>query len=331
VVLRFRSSQAPVVVAPHPVASASVRLRIFTEPQLGATYDQQLTFARASERLGFDAYFRSDHYLTMNDDGRPGPTDAWATLAALGRETATIRLGTLVTPITFRWPGQLAIQVAQADAMSSGRVELGIGAGWYAAEHAAYGIPFPATGTRFEMLDEQLAIITGLWATPDGKRFDYDGIHYRIADSPGLPKPVQQPRPPIIVGGVGTRRTPRLAATYADEFNVPFMPLDGFRPACQRVRAACQAVGRDPASLRYTFAAETCVGTDEAEYRRRAAAIGRDPDQMRAGGASGTVAEVVDRLNAWAAAGAEAAYLQIIDFDDLDQLELIAAEIAPHV
>ena len=186
----------------------------------------------ASERLGFDAFFRSDHYLTMNDDGRPGPTDAWATLAALGRETATIRLGTMVTPITFRWPGQLAIQVAQADAMSGGRVELGIGAGWYAAEHAAYGIPFPATGTRFEMLDEQLAIITGLWATPDGERFDYEGTHYRIEESPGLPKPVQQPRPPIIVGGVGTQRTPRLAATYADEFNVPFMPLDGFRPAC---------------------------------------------------------------------------------------------------
>src|SRR3954467_7829691 len=184
-------------------------LRIFTEPQQGATYDTLLSVAKATEDLGFDAFFRSDHYLHMGGvDGRPGPTDAWLTLAGLARETKRIRLGTLMTSATFRLPGVLAIQVAQVDQMSGGRVELGLGAGWYEAEHTAYGIPFPGTGERFDRFEEQLAVITGLWGTPAGERFPHDGPHYPLSDSPALPKPVQDPRPPILIGGMGKRRTP---------------------------------------------------------------------------------------------------------------------------
>jgi F420-dependent oxidoreductase-like protein len=314
------------------VASPGVRLRIFTEPQQGATYDQLLAVAQLAEELGFDAFFRSDHYQRIGD-GAPGPgsTDAWVTLAAIARETTRIRLGTLVTPVTFRLPGPLAIQVAQVDAMSNGRVELGMGAGWYDGEHRSYGIPFPPTGTRFEMLEEQLAIIEGLWSTPTGKTFDFAGKHYRLSDSPALPKPVQQPRPPIVLGGHGAKRTPRLTARYADEFNLPFAPVSMFRESCDRVRAACEAIDRDPATVRYTAAVVVCVGSTEAEFERRAEAIGHPPDQLRANAAGGLPGEVVERLQHFADAGAETAYLQVLDLDDLDHLRLIAADIAPHV
>jgi F420-dependent oxidoreductase-like protein len=309
-----------------------VRLRIFTEPQFGATYDQLLAVARLAEELGFDAFFRSDHYLTMGEgDGRPGPTDAWVTLAALARETTTIRLGTLVTAATFRLPGPLAISVAQVDAMSNGRVELGIGAGWYDTEHTAYGIPFPSTRERFDRLEEQLAVITGLWSTPLGDRFSFDGHHYHVVNSPALPKPVQQPHPPVIIGGYGTKRTPRLAATYAAEFNVPFPPLDYYRTACDVVRAACDDIGRDPSSLRYTVAQVVCCGENEDEYRRRATAIGHDPDQLRQGGVAGVTGEVIERIRAFGDAGAETVYLQVLDLDDLDHLRLIASAVAPEV
>lgn len=236
-----------------------MRLRIFTEPQQGATYDQQLAVARAAEHLGFDGYFRSDHYLRMGKgDPGPGPTDAWITLAGLARDTSRVRLGTLVIAATFRLPGPLAISFAQVDAMSSGRVELGIGAGWFEDEHRAYGIPFRSTPERFERLEEQLAIITGLWTTPVGKRFSHSGAHYQLADSPALPKPVQQPHPPIIIGGYGTKRTPSLAARYAQEFNLPFPPVEVYREYAARVRQACADAGRDPASL-HTTVAVSCV------------------------------------------------------------------------
>jgi F420-dependent oxidoreductase-like protein len=307
-------------------------LRIFTEPQQGATYDDLLAVARLAEDLGFDAFFRSDHYQRIGDgDGRPGPTDAWLTLAALGRETSRIRLGTLVTPVTFRHPGALAISVAQADAMSGGRVELGLGAGWYDAEHAAHAIPYPPTATRFDMLEDQLAILTGWWTTPDGETFDYAGKHHRVVASPALPKPSQRPRPPIIMGGYGTKRTPGLAARYADEFNVPFPPLEYYGTACDIVRAACESAGRDPSSMRYTVALVTCVGADEAEYQRRAAAIGHDADQLRKNAAGGLVDEVVERIRAFGEAGAETVYLQVLDLHDLDHVRLIAAEVAPQV
>jgi F420-dependent oxidoreductase-like protein len=309
-----------------------VRLRIFTEPQQGATYDQQLAVARAAERLGFDGYFRSDHYLRMGDgDPGPGPTDAWITLAGLARETSRLRLGTLVTAATFRLPGPLAISVAQVDAMSGGRVELGIGAGWFEDEHRAYGIPFPSTRERFERLEEQLAIVTGLWTTPVGKRFSHSGAHYQLADSPGLPKPVQQPHPPVIIGGYGTKRTPSLAARYAQEFNLPFPPVGVYREYVARVQQACVDAGRDPASLRTTVALVVCCGSDEAEFRRRAEAIGREPDELRANGAAGLPDEVVERLHAFAEAGAETAYLQLLDLTDLDHVQLLAAEVMPKV
>jgi F420-dependent oxidoreductase-like protein len=307
-----------------------VPIRIFTEPQQGASYADQLAVAREAEALGFDAFFRSDHYLTMGDSsGLPGPTDAWVTLAGLARETDRIRLGTLVTAGTFRLPGPLAIAVAQVDQMSGGRVELGIGSGWFDQEHTAYGIPFPGLGERFDRLEEQLAIVTGLWATPVGERFSFAGEHYRLEDSPALPKPHQQPGPPVIVGGWGSRRTPRLAARFADEFNVPFPPLDALRPQIDKVAAACEEAGRDPASMTFSAALVVCVGRDEAEVARRAEAIGREPGELRENGIAGTVSEAVDRLGAYIEAGAQRVYLQVLDMSDLDHLRLIAAEVAP--
>ncbi|HEY4398336.1 MAG TPA: LLM class F420-dependent oxidoreductase [Acidimicrobiia bacterium] len=309
-----------------------MRLRIFTEPQQGATYDDLLAVARAAEGLGFDGFFRSDHFLRMGDvDAGPGPTDAWITLAGLARETSRVRLGTLVTASTFRLPGLLAISVAQVDAMSGGRVELGIGAGWFDDEHRAHGIPFPSTRERFERLEEQLEIITGMWTTPVGERFSFHGRYYDLTDSPALPKPVQQPHPPIIIGGYGTKRTPALAARYAQEFNLAFPPLDTYRESVARVRQACTDAGRDPETLRTTVALVVCCGRDEAEFRRRADAIRRDPDELRANGAAGLPGEVVDKLRAYEAAGAEVAYLQFLDLSDLEHLELLAAEVMPEV
>jgi F420-dependent oxidoreductase-like protein len=308
-----------------------MQLRIFTEPQQGASYDDLLGVARATEELGFDAFFRSDHFLAMgNSSGLPGPTESWAILAGLARDTSRIRLGTLVTSATFRYPGPLAVTVAQVDQMSGGRAELGLGAGWFEQEHAAYGIPFPSTGERFERLEEQLAIITGMWATPDGERFDYAGRHYTVVDSPALPKPVQRPLP-VIVGGLGPKRTPRLAATYAAEFNSSFAPVEFFTEQREWVSQACRAVGRDPASMLFSTAQTFCCGRDEAEVRRRAAAIGRTPDELRQNAVAGTVDEVVAKLRRFADAGADRVYLQILDLHDLEHLQLVAEAVAPAV
>lgn len=306
-------------------------LRIFTEPQQGATYDDLLAVATTAERLGFGAFFRSDHYLKMGSvSGLPGPTDAWTTLAGLARDTANIRLGTLVTSATFRHPGPLAISVAQVDQMSGGRVELGLGAGWYEQEHTAYGIPFPPLGERFERLSEQLAIISGLWATPEGEVFSFEGRHYPIAESPALPKPLQSGGPPIIVGGGGPRRTPALAARFASEFNMPFPPLESYLAQRDNVVAACEAIDRDPMSLVWSVALVVCVGGDEAEVQRRAAAIGQEPDELRTNGVAGTPAEAVATLGRWIEeATVDRIYLQVLDLADLDHLELIAAEVAP--
>jgi F420-dependent oxidoreductase-like protein len=303
-------------------------LRIFTEPQQGATYDDLLAVALRAEELGFGAFFRSDHYLAMGTDGRPGPTDAWTTLAGLARDTSTIRLGTLMTSATFRHPGPLAISVATVDAMSGGRVELGIGAGWYGEEHTAYGIPFPPVGERFDRLEEQLAVITGLWETPAGETFGFAGRHYQVEDSPALPKPVQSPRPPLLVGGKGPRRTPALAARYADEFNVAFVDVETTRAQFGRVREACDAAGRDPGSLAWSTALVVCVGADEGEYSRRAEAIGRDPEELRGDGVAGTPEQARETLAAYGEAGAERVYLQVLDLADLEHLDLIAAELS---
>jgi F420-dependent oxidoreductase-like protein len=309
-----------------------MRLRIFTEPQQGASYGTLRRVAKAAEDLGFDAFFRSDHYLKMGAvSGEPGPTDAWATLAALAVETTTIRLGTLVTAATFRLPGPLAITVAQVDEMSNGRVEFGLGTGWYDGEHKAYGIPFPPLKERFDRLEEQLAIITGLWSIPVGQTFSYDGAYYQLTDSPALPKAVQRPKVPVIIGGGGPRRTPALAARYADEFNAAFRPVDDTAAAFDRVREACAADGRDPASMTFSVAHLTCCGKDEAELARRAAEIGRDLEELRPDGLVGSPSEIVDRLGAYAEAGATTAYLQILDLADLDQLELLASQVLPQV
>lgn len=305
-------------------------LRVFTEPQQGASYDTILAAAKATETAGFSAFFRSDHYLTMGDgDGMPGPTDAWLTLAALGRETDTIALGTLVSAMTFRHPGVLAISVAQADQMSGGRVELGLGAGWYEAEHTAYAIPFPDLGERFERFEEQLQIVTGLWDTPIGDKFDHQGVHYTVADSPGLPKPTR--RPPIIIGGGGPRRTPRLAATYADEFNIGFCSPDQASVAYDRVRVACDKRGRDADELTYSMAIVTCCGRDEAEIASRAAAIGREVSELRENGLCGTPEEVADKIGAYREAGASRIYTQILDLEDLDHIALIGDSVIPSV
>jgi F420-dependent oxidoreductase-like protein len=308
-----------------------MELRIFVEPQQGATYDDQLTVARLAEGLGFGAFFRSDHYLAMEVDGRPGPTDSWVTLAGIARETDTIRLGTMMTSATFRFPGPLAISVAQVDQMSNGRVELGIGAGWYEAEHAAYAIPFPPAGERFDNLEDQLAILTGLWATPEGQTFSYAGLRHSVTDSPGLPKPEQRPHPPILIGGKGARRTPALAARYAAEFNLPFVGLEETERQIARVRAACEEAGRDPDDLVYSNAHTVCVGADEAEVRRRAEAIGRTPEDLRHHCLAGTPGEVVDTVGRYADLGAQRLYLQVLDLHDLDHLRLIAEEVMPQV
>ncbi|MEO6887218.1 MAG: LLM class F420-dependent oxidoreductase [Jatrophihabitantaceae bacterium] len=303
-------------------------LRIFTEPQQGASYEDLLRVARKTEECGYDAFFRSDHYLAMGDAPvLPGPTDAWLTLAALARETSRIRLGTLVSPATFRLPGVLAISAAQVDAMSGGRVELGLGAGWYDAEHTAYGIEFPPVRERFDRFAEQLEIIDGMWRTPVGQTYSFNGTYYRLTDSPALPKPIQSPRPPIIVGGAAKPRGAALAATYADEFNVAF-DRAGTAAAFDRVRAASAKTGRE---LVYSAAQIVCVGRDETEFKRRAGMLGREVDELRENGLAGTPAEVVDRIGEFAGIGASRLYLQLLDLTDLDQLDLIASEIMPQL
>lgn len=302
-------------------------LRIFTEPQQGATYDDILAVAKATEELGFDAFFRSDHYLAMGGDGMPGPTDAWTTLAGLARETSRIRLGTLVSSVTYRYPGILAIQAAQVDQMSGGRVELGLGTGWFQREHEAYGIPFPQK--RFGMLEEQLEILTGLWGTALGETFDFHGAHYNLTESPALPKPTQ-PTIPVIVGGGGKRRTPQLATRFAAEYNQAFPAIDSIAARFREVQAVADEAGRTTPLTR-SVALVLCVGKDEAEFTRRAAAIGREPAELRENGIAGTVPEVIETLNRVVADGAERVYLQVLDLADLDHLDLVAREVAPQV
>jgi len=301
-------------------------MRVLMEPRHGSRYDDILAMALATEQAGFDAFFRSDHLQRIGPgDPGPGPTDSWVTLGGLARETRRIRLGTMVTSATFRLPGPLAIAVAQVDAMSEGRVELGLGAGWFETEHRSYGVPFPAIAERFDRLTEQLAVIDGLLRTPAGETFSYDGRFYPIVDSPALPKPVQSPRPPIIIGGRGMRRTPDLAARYADEFNVPFQSVESTAEIFERVRTARKEAGGAP--LIFSAAQTVCVGAEDAEVARRAEAIG----SLFAPGLAGSPNQVVDKLGHFAELGASRVYLQVLDLADLDHLELIASTVAPQV
>jgi F420-dependent oxidoreductase-like protein len=282
-------------------------LRVMLEPQQGATYDQQLAIAQAAEAAGFDGFFRSDHLMRFDDDDPgPGPTESWITLAGIARETSRIRLGTMVTSMTFRLPGMLAITVAEVDAMSGGRVELGLGTGWFDPEHHAHGVPFPPLGQRFEMLEEQLQIVLGMWGAAKGEKFSFEGKHYKVVDSPGLPKPVQHPHPPIIIGGAGSKRTPRLAARYADEFNVPFHSVPDFSKAISRVKKACEEQGRDPSSIVYSAAVNVDIRANSAD-------------------------KVVDELAQFKKAGAQRLYLQLLDVEDVEQVGVIGAEVMPNL
>lgn len=300
---------------------------VFTEPQLGASYDDQLAFAQAAERHGFHGFFRSDHYLNGRGDGLPGPTDAWTTLAGLARETSRVRLGTLVSPVTFRHPGILAIQVAQVDAMSGGRVELGLGAGWFEREHEAYGIPFPPR--RFDLLEEQLEIITGLWETPVGETYSFAGANYRLTDAPALPKPVQTPVP-VIIGGAGRRRTPELVARFAREYNLGFPTDAQISERLDNLHAACGRVGRDPATVRLSVAMSVIAGPDDAGLTRRAGRLGKTLDEVRDGvNLVGGPEEIAERVERWRSFGIERVYFQFLDNEDVAHVDYVGEAVLP--
>ncbi|MFE7118047.1 TIGR03560 family F420-dependent LLM class oxidoreductase [Streptomyces sp. NPDC057654] len=304
-----------------------MQLRIHTEPsERGASYATVLRVARAAEELGFDAFFRSDHYLQVGADAEePGPSDAWLTLAALARDTRRVKLGTLVSPATFRSPGQLAIQVAQVDDMSGGRAELGLGAGWFEAEHEAYAIPYP--GKRFARLEEQLRIVRGLWTTGRAERFDFEGEHFRLVGAqPTLP-PVQRPHPPIIVGGTGAVRTPALAAAYADEYNAAFVSPEQAGIQYDRIRKALAENGRGQDSMRFSVIQTVCCGRTDAELRRRERAL-REPLPEYA--FRGTPDRIADLIGQYERAGADRVYLRTLDLTDLDHLELVADRVLPQ-
>jgi F420-dependent oxidoreductase-like protein len=303
-------------------------LRIFTEPQQGASYDQLLTVAATAEECGFEAFFRSDHYLKMGAaSGLPEYTDAWTTLAGLARDTRTIRLGTMVTPVTFRPVGTFPAVVTQVDHMSGGRVEVGLGAGWYEAEHTAYGLPFPRLGRRYDLLEDQLAVLHGVWSAPTGSVFEHDGLTCRVQMQSDSFRPRQRPHPPVVIGGGGGPRNSRLAATYADEFNISFVAPEPMRHAHDAVRHACEDRGRDPSSMVFSVGLVTCCGSSEAEVARRAAAIGRDVPDLRENGLTGTPSEILDKITLYRQAGAERFYLQILDLSDLDHLRLLAESV----
>ncbi|MGK5678417.1 LLM class F420-dependent oxidoreductase [Actinoplanes sp. URMC 104] len=306
-----------------------MRVCLFIEPHRGATYDTQLRFARQAESAGFEGLLRADHYRALTPDpGLPGPTDAWVTLAGLARETTTLRLGTLVNSATFRLPGPLSIIVAQVDQMSGGRIELGMGAGWVEREHTAYGIPFPSLGERFDRLEEQLEILTGLWSTPEDQTYSFDGKHYRLVDAHALPRPAQRPHPPIIVGGRGPRRTPELAARYADEFNMPFKTVAETAAAFERVRRASERTGRE---LTLSAGIVVAIGRTDAEAQRRAAPLHVKSVLPPEDPVVGSPGRLVQRIGEMREIGASRVHLRLIDMDDLDHVDLIASDVLPQL
>lgn len=312
-----------------------MQLRIFSEPHRGATFDTELRFVQAVEACGFDGYFRADHYQSMGDSpGMPGPTDAWISLAALTQQTTRISLGTLVTSATFRLPGSLAILVAQVDQMSRGRIELGIGTGWYEREHVSYGIPFPPLRERFARLEEQLQIVTQLWRTPSAERFTFSGEFYQLFDSPALPKPFRPSGPPIIIGGRGVRRTPEIAVRYADEFNGVFQTFEDASRQFELVTKLAEREGRTANTWPLTLSIGIVVacGRTQAEansraqqmYEHNSALPPEDP-------IIGTPDQVIDRIMKFASIGVERVYLRLPDMVDTDHVELIAGTILPQV
>jgi F420-dependent oxidoreductase-like protein len=305
-----------------------MRVRVLLEPRYGATYDQLVAMARTAEEAGFDAFFRSDHYLGIDaDDTSLVPTDSWTTIGGMARETRSVRLGTLMTAATFRHPGQLAVEVATADAMSGGRVELGIGTGWYEREHRYFGIPFPSTGERFERLEEALAIITGLWTTPPGERFSFEGRHWTIDGCANFPRSAQRPRPRIIVGGVGPKRTPRIAARYADEFNAALSGSDS--GVVENFRRICEETGRDPATVTISTVIPVSCGTSKEEAEMRRDRLGDAGRRLLAVGVVGTPEDVVARAETSRTLGADVVYFHVYDGEDLEHIRLLGAEVVP--
>jgi F420-dependent oxidoreductase-like protein len=308
-------------------------LRIDTEPEYGTSYEELAGLAAVAEELGFDGFFCADHYGSAMPAYRPpGPVDAWTTLAGLARDTASIRLGTLVSPITFRLPGSLAVIVAQVDAMSGGRVELGLGTGHLQDEHRAYGIPFPPISERYDRLEEQLEILAGMWSTPADEVFTYEGRYYQLVDNPARPRPVQQPRPPIILGGRGPKRTPALAATFADEFNVSYQSPEETIVTFEHVRRACRAIGRNPSTLRFSTNQLLACGTSGTDVERRLSRVPYLPSRAVLDHAAvGDPVTVADRMCGYVDAGAEVVYFHCWDASDTDQLRLVADQVVPRL
>ncbi|MGH3392359.1 MAG: TIGR03560 family F420-dependent LLM class oxidoreductase [Actinomadura sp.] len=305
-----------------------MRARILVEPRRGGTYEQFLAMARVTEEGGFDAFFRSDHLMGVDPTELAyRPTDSWTTLGGLARDTHRVRLGTLLTAGTYRPPGLLAVIAASVDEMSGGRIELGLGAGWYEREHEAFGIPFPTLKGRFDRLEEALAIIKGLWTTPPGETFTHRGELFSLAECATPPRTTQDPHPPIIVGGAGPKRTPRLAAQYADEFNAAFGAGTAERYAV--FDQACERIGRDPATARHSVVVPVCCGVDEDEIARRAAAFASP--RLLDSAARGTPDVVAEQLAELAELGTDTVYFHIYDIDDLDHVRLLGAEVLPKV
>jgi alkanesulfonate monooxygenase len=323
-----------------------MQCRIFTDPSNGGTYRELLESAKLAEELGFAGFFLSDHYLPFAGGGGPGPTDVWTTLAGLARETSRIRLGSLVTSVTFRHPGALAIIVAQVDAMSAGRIEFGLGAGYFEPEHRACGIPFPPVGKRFDRLGEALELITGLWESPIGQRYSFTGQSFQIQDSPALPKPYQKPGPPIILGGIGKRRTPALAARFAHEFNLQTSrrraPADQHKSELKSediasqidlVRTAAERIGRDPADIVFSMSALVGIG-----HTRDQAEAGLDPGKFASQTFDGTTfsgspAQIVDGLGPYTELGISRVYVRApVDMaSSTANFELFATDVLPQL
>lgn len=307
-----------------------------SEPQQGLTYSEIRALAMASEEAGFEAYFRSDHYAGFPmEPGRP-TTDAWATLAGLARETTRINLGTLVSPVTFRLPGNFAKVVTTVAEMAEGRVEVGLGAGWNDVEHLQLGLPYPGTPERFDMLEEQLAILHGLWTEPDG--WSYEGAHWQVRDAlfhPKPPAPAGRRHPNVIIGGQGGPRMAALVARYADEINISSATPESVAPAFERVRQACRDEGRDPTSITYSAMTGVLVGETEADVRQRVADLfaligepsGMDADtwlaERRKRWVMGTPDEARQRVAALEQAGVERVMLQTFLPRDLDMVRLL--------
>ncbi len=306
------------------------------EGQEGVTWEQWCALAEACETHGVDTLFRSDHYISQADESGNVAHDAWTTLAALAARTTTLRFGTLVSPATFRLPALLANAAATVDHVSGGRIELGLGAGWMEREHRAFGFPFPETSVRLEMLAEQLEIVHRLWTE---EHVDFHGRHYTLEDAPGRPKPVQQPRPRLLVGGSGSRGSAEPAARFADEYNSPFVSPEDYATVRAKVVRACERAGRDPATMHFSTMTGCLIGStrDEALERARQlyGRIARDVDfetwieRYAQRSIIGSVEEAAARLREYEEAGCERVMLQHLLHADLEPVRLIGRELAP--